>query len=399
MKKSLLKILYLNISVIITLACSNDNITKEDVDTLNCFDGILNGDEITVDCGGACPGSCSLGSIGILEGELVNRLQLDPAIEYRLTGPYLVRDQAELSIPAGTVIKADPGAGAYIAVAQGGKLFTFGQPENPVVITSGAENPAAGDWGGIIICGKAPIKSGMVDRSDIIDIFFGGFELEDTSGVINYLRIEYAGAIVDEQKKFDAIAFYGVGSFTTVTRLQTFESLGNGIRFIGGNVDAKWLLATNSNENGIVVTDDWSGNGDAWYLTGIAKVGINITSNEDIQAANPIITDTISNVSIIGPSIEGGLKYADGGGKYTFTNLYTTDMNLGIHVDGVNASSQIDIGNLNIDSIQFENPTSEFIPTNYMGTNTSFYVEGNSIGAGNGALKPEWANSWSIGLQ
>ena len=143
---------------------------KTEEEILTCFDGILNGDEITVDCGGGCPGFCPTESIGILQGELVIKTQLNPNVEYRLTGPYIIRDKGELAIPAGTIIKADPGVGAYIAVTQGGKLNTTGQPDNPIVITSGATNPQAGDWGGIVISGKAPINSENIGRTDIIDI-------------------------------------------------------------------------------------------------------------------------------------------------------------------------------------------------------------------------------------
>jgi hypothetical protein len=400
--------IFVAVSLFLSISCSENNPVDDDEAVLTCSDGILNGDEITVDCGGICPGFCPLSSIGILGGEvtgreengiLVDNLQLDPSIEYRLVGPLLVRDKGTLSIPAGTVIKADPDVGAYIAVAQGGRLFAFGQPDNPVIITSGAENPAPGDWGGIIICGKAPIDTGEVGRSDIIDIFYGGSELEDSSGAINYLRIEYAGAIAENQQNFDGIALYGVGSFTSITNVQTYESLGNGIRFIGGNADAERLVVTNSLGNGIAVTNDWSGNGDSWYLSGISKAGIQITSNELVENPNPIVTDTIRNISIVGPAPEGGLNYSEAGGKYVLTNVHTTDMQLGINVEGPTASSQIDMGNLQIDSIQFDGPLADFVPTNYGGTNPGFYQENIATGAGNDASKPDWADGWTRGLE
>ncbi|WP_299529616.1 hypothetical protein [Ulvibacterium sp.] len=407
MKRLFLKSVLVGISFFLSVTCSDDDPVEDNDAMLMCFDGILNGDEVTVDCGGICPGFCPLSSIGILggevkgrsqNGELVDVLQLDPSIEYRLVGPLLIRDKGTLAIPAGTVIKADPNVGAYIAVAQGGQLFVFGQPENPAVITSGAENPMPGDWGGVIICGQAPIDTGEVGRSDIIDIFYGGSEVEDSSGLINYLRIEYAGAIGENEQNFDGIAFYGVGSFTSITNLQTYENLGNGIRFIGGNADAERLVVTNSGGNGIAVTNDWSGNGDSWHLSGISKAGIQIASNE-VESPNPIVTDTIRNISLVGPALEGGLTYSEAGGKYVLTNFYTTDLELGINVEGVSASNQIDLGNLKIDSIQFDNPSTDFVPTNYMGTNPQFYEENSASGTGNGASKPDWTDGWTRGLE
>ncbi len=399
MKPLFFKSVFVGMFFFLTISCSDDDPVDDNNAELTCFDGILNGDEITVDCGGPCPGFCPLESIGILEGISVNPVQLDPSIEYRLTGPYLIRDKAALSIPAGTVIKAEPGVGAYIAVAQGGSFSVFGQPDNPVVITSGAENPAPGDWGGIIICGKAPIDTGEVGRSDIIDVFYGGSELEDSSGSINYLRIEYAGAFAENQQNFDGIALYGVGSFTNVTNVQTYESLGNGIRFIGGNADAERLVVTNSGGNGIAVTNDWSGNGDSWYLSGSSKSGIRITSDNIVENPNPIVADTIQNISIVGPVTEGGFNYSEEGGKYVLTNVHTTDMSLGINVEGSVASNRIDMGNLQIDSIQFDSPSTDFVPTNYTGTNPGFYQENMATGAGNGVLKPDWADGWTRGLE
>ncbi|UWX55202.1 hypothetical protein NYZ99_00780 [Maribacter litopenaei] len=400
MKTSLTKIaIFISLQFFISLSCSSEE-APEIPEGLgfSCSDGILNGNEVIVDCGGDCPGFCPLESIGILEGELVSDLQLDPAIEYRLRGAYLVRDRASLSIPAGTVIKADPGVGAYIAVAQGGTLNAFGQPENPVILTSGAENPAPGDWGGLVIHGKAPINTSDLGRSDILDIFYGGNELEDTSGVINYLRVEYAGAESDNEQNFDAVAFYGVGSFTTVTRLQTYKSLGNGFRFVGGNVNASWLVANELGGNGVELNNDWSGNGDSWFISGITKAGIKITSDSEIGIENPIETDTIVNVSIISPGNEGGLSFAVEGGNYYSADIFMSQLNLGFNIVGEKAMEQVDMGNLQLDSVQFDSPAMNFTTTNYTGSNTFFFNEATTMGAGNGALKPEWALGWTIGI-
>ncbi|QCW98639.1 hypothetical protein FGM00_00325 [Aggregatimonas sangjinii] len=393
--KPILSKIFLCGMLLLAMSCSSDDAPEIMEVELTCFDGILNGDEVTVDCGGACPGFCPTESEGILEGELVSRIQLEASVEYRLTGPYLVRDKAELSIPAGTVIKADPGKGAYIAVAQGGRLNVFGQPDNPVIITSGAQNPVPGDWGGIVISGRAPINGENLGRSDIIDIFYGGSTATDTSGVLNYLRVEYAGAEVND-RKFDAIAFYGVGSLTTVTRVQAFESLGNGIRFIGGTVNTKWVVATNNGENAIAMTNDWSGKGEFWHLSGSKNAGIQIRS--DIENPPQTAIDSIRNISIIGPSLEIGLDYTSGNGRYTFTNVYTNGLSTGIRVDNAVVSSNIELGNLQLDSVEFDNPQIDFIPTNYTGDNTSFYTEATTDGAGNRAQLPNWTNGWTRGI-
>lgn len=396
MKKTFFKYIAAAILLATFYACSNKtSIPIIDEDAPTCDDGILNGDEIAIDCGGDCPGFCPESSIGILRGELVTILTLDRSIEYQLKGPYIVRDLAQLTIPEGTVIKADPGS--YIAVAQGGKINVFGQPYNPVIFTSSSANPSAGDWGGIVICGKAPIQSDGVDRSEIADIFYGGSDVDDTSGVLRNLRIEYAGEAGYNNKKFDGIAFYGVGSITTITQLEVFQSNGNGIKFVGGNANADKLLVTQTGKNSIELKNNWSGNGENWFLKDATMSGIAMTSDNALAVVSTIFVGDVNGVSIIGPSYENGLSYSGGSGVYTFANIYTSEMVKGIHSNGAEANSQIDLGYLNIDGIQFDSPSSNFNTTNYNGTATLF-SENLNLGAGNTSSKPEWAEGWTIGL-
>lgn len=397
MKKTLLTYLGAGILLIIFYSCSTKETTPIiDEETATCYDGILNGGEITIDCGGVCIGFCALDSIGILEGELGYSLSLDANVIYTLRGPYLLREGAQLNIPAGTIIKAD--TGAYIAIAQGARLNAFGQPNNPVVITSNAENPAPGDWGGIVICGTAPRQQLGIGRTEIIDIFYGGTEQEKSSGVFRNLRIEYAGETGINNQHFDGIAFYAVGSQTTINDVQVYESLGNGIRFIGGYADASNLVVNNSGKSSIVLKNDWSGNGDSWYLKNGALSGIEITSDDELEGVNTAILNTINNISIIGPSYASAISFTAGGGIFIFNDLYTIEMIKGINIAGVTTASQIDQGYLTINSIQFQNPSSGFITTNYNGSNTTFYTVNETMGAGNKNSKPEWANGWTIGL-
>lgn len=395
MKKTLLK--YLTVIIILgTLnSCTSEANKSVEEKVATCDDGILNGNELIIDCGGNCPGFCPASSLGILEGELVTVLTLDPAIEYQLRGPYIVRDKAQLTIPEGTVIKADPGS--YIAIAQGAKFNVFGQPYDPVIITSSSENPSPGDWGGVVVCGKAPIQSGQVDRSEIADIFYGGNDVDDTSGVIRNLRIEYAGEAGFNDKKFDGLALYGVGSITTITQIEVFQSNGNGIKFIGGNANADKLFVTNSGKSSIELKNNWSGTGENWYLKNAAISGVGMTSDDESAVVNTIFVGNISGVSIIGSSYQNALSYSGGTGVYNFLDIYTSEMITGIFSTGTAANVEIDLGYLSIDGIQFDNQASNFNTTNYSGSN-SFFSENSNDGAGNKKLLPDWAEGWTVGL-
>lgn len=397
MKKALFNYLGVGILLFIVYSCSSSESTPTlDEQVATCYDGILNGEEITVDCGGVCIGFCALDSIGILEGELAYSLSLDADVVYTLRGPYLLREGAQLNIPGGTIIKADPGS--YIAIGQGARFNAFGLLDNPVVITSNSENPAPGDWGGIVICGTAPILQGGIGRTEIIDIFYGGDEQERSSGVFRNLRIEYAGETGINKQHFDGIAFYGVGSQTTITNIQVYESLGNGIRFIGGYADANKLVTNNSGQNSIVLKNNWSGNGDNWYLKNGDLSGIKITSDDELETTNTSISNSINNISIVGSSYKNAMDYGASGGVFTFSDIYTLEMMNGIKIASASASTQIDQGYLTINNIQFENPLAGFMPTDYNGSCATFYEENETEGAGNKDSKPEWANGWTKGL-
>lgn len=381
------------ILLILFLSCSNND--NSVITSSRCDDGIQNGDETEVDCGGSCRNSCI--PFNALEGVLVTRMVLSSNIEYKLTGPLIIRDGAFLEIEAGTVIKAQKNKNAHIAVAQGGKIYVWGNENNPVVITSDAENPAPGDWGGIVICGKAPTNNGVNARSELVDYFYGGTDAELSSGVIKYLRLEYTGENFTATKRFNAITFYGVGSYTTVENIQAYESLGNGFEIVGGTINAKQLISTNTGINGVMLSGGWNGLGNSWHISGANNSGIAMENNEIDAVAFPLTSGNLDNITIIGPLLNGALNYSNGGGIFNIDDIYTSNINLGINVNGVFETSLVEQGNLIIHNIEFDNVPNNFKITNFTGTN-NFYIEGNSVGSGNAAQKPIWANNWTIGL-
>lgn len=356
---------------------------------VSCFDGIKNGDEKGIDCGGVCSEFCAVPNS--LEGELYLRTPLNPAIEYTLTGPLIIRDGASLDIPAGMTIKVAPNRNAYIAITQGGKLYAYGTEEQPIVITSGAENPQPGDWGGIILCGKAPINKGEIGRSAVGDIFYGGNDPIDSSGYLRYLRVEYTGATFREETVFSGISFFGVGSYTTVLNVQSLYALGDSYKFFGGTVTANGVVATNSAKNGISIVQGWYGTIENSYLSGFDEIGISIADNESNNLA------TLKNISLIGSNTNVALSYGTGRGIVNFENLYASNFILGVQVNGEQAALAIEDNEFSISTIQFENFAPNFMATDYNGNNQSFYTEGASIGAGNSAILPDWAINWVKG--
>lgn len=394
MKNIVLLLLVSSIFVFI-FSCS-DNKGSFQEDFISCSDGLQNGDETAIDCGGSCPSICP--TPNSLQGVIVINTTLDDFDEYILTGPLLIRDKTTLFIPKGVTIKALPNKNAYIAVNQGGRIVIDGTKEEPVIFTSAAEIPVAGDWGGLLLCGFAPVNTGINSKTEIANYFYGGEDENDSSGSIRFLRIEYTGATAENEKLFNAISFFGVGKNTRLENIQVFESLGEGFKFFGGSANANWLMATNVLKSGISITDGWNGTSNFNYISGTNSVGIRIANNTTLQNVSPKTNATLTAISLVGSFNNGAFLFTDGGGGANITNVFTSNVNVAFQITGQNAIESVNADNFKINGIEFFNKPPNFSITNYMGSNPQFYQEAISIGAGNKENLPEWANGWTNGF-
>lgn len=393
MKKTFFALMMSLVVMAFLISCKSD----DGMPAETCSDGIQNNGETGVDCGGPNCTACEQGSNATeLSGDVTEDTELDPSIQYTLTAAYVVKSGASLTIPAGTVIKATAGANAYIAVEKGGKIFINGVAGNPVVLTSGANTPSQGDWGGLLIAGDAPTNKGTNGSTEVDGLVYGGSTPTDQSGSITYLRVEYAGATLSS-----GISLYGVGSGTTFEHVESYKSASNGISFYGGTVDGNDLIAIGSGDNSIGFTNGWTGSGSNWYISGGANAGIAGSNNGDDGDATPVTTTTLSNITVVGPTGESGaLLYSAGGGSFTIDNMYVSNSLIGINVLEADAAAaaRIENGDLEITNIQFVDSPTGFAATSYTGANQSFYSQGTASGAGNGAATPSWAAGWSVGI-
>ncbi|MFO7658280.1 MAG: hypothetical protein R6W78_14565 [Bacteroidales bacterium] len=217
-----------------------------------------------------------------LSGDIDSDVTLDASIEYVLTGPLHVIDGGKLRIPAGTVIKAKKGFNKYILVEMGGQIFVNGTAEKPVTMTSIETNPQLGDWGGLIINGKARLSGpdGEVAKSTTeiqASVIYGGSNDNDNSGVLEYLKLEYPGAKSSADVEHNGLTLNGVGKGTKIENIYIYKSADDGIEWFGGSVSVKNLLVVDSDDDMFDVTQGWTGTLDNAY--GVWKAGY--TSNED----------------------------------------------------------------------------------------------------------------------
>ncbi len=345
------------------------------------------------------------------KGDIKGNVSLDANKTYKLTGPLVILDGGTLTIPEGVKISATGGTSAYIVVSQGGKINVNGKATNPVVMTSGEAKPAPGDWGGLVICGRAPINSATSASAEVSGLTYGGTVSNDDSGSLKYLRIEYSGAIYNANKEFNGLSLFGVGSGTSIEYVQVYRSSDDGYEFFGGTVNTNYLVSTYNEDDQFDWTEGWSGTNTNWY----GKLGNNI-GNRGIEADNleanfeatPIANPSITNLTLIGISdgvytgVEQDALKLRRGTKVNLSNVFLEGFTTGFNVEHDQTIAFIGTGALKATNVKFTNITNPSKGKNTAGASvnvSTMYTESaTATGAGNGAGAPAWAAGWTVGL-
>ena len=127
-------------------------------------------------------------------GTIDESLTFSSSKNYMISGGVFVDNGATLTIEAGTTIyAADDNSVPFIAIQRGANINANGTADNPIVFTTVKASPASGDWGGIVINGYAPVNNGVDPEGEGGTGKYGGTNAEDNSGVMRYVRVEYAG--------------------------------------------------------------------------------------------------------------------------------------------------------------------------------------------------------------
>lgn len=269
-------------ALLFTSCSEDDTVLTEQLAT--CTDGIMNGNETGIDCGGACA-PCETGNVidPDLSGLISQDLTLTKDVIWELNGKVVVGDGVTLTIQPGTIIKGTEGTGSLasaLIVARGGLIDARGTAQEPIIFTSINDNIQVGQkagtnldendrglWGGVLILGKAPSSfEGDSEESQIEgipadDLFgrYGGTDPEDNSGFFQYVSIRHGGALIGSGNEINGLTMGGVGSGTLIDNVEVVGNVDDGIEWFGGTVNSSNLVAFAGGDDGLDIDMAYSG--------------------------------------------------------------------------------------------------------------------------------------------
>ncbi|MCB0391778.1 MAG: hypothetical protein KDD58_10820 [Bdellovibrionales bacterium] len=257
--------------------------------------------------------------IGKDNGQGGTNLELDPAVLTIEAGTtiYALNPKKDMSLPPA----AQKDRKDFLVISRGSQIIAEGTESSPIVFTSASDAPKAADWGGLFIDGMAPVnKCADLNNCSVAGEagtgWYGGNDPFDNSGVLRYVRVEFGGDQIDEEKQFNGITFNSVGAGTIVDYIQVHKNDDDGIEFFGGTVNVKHVVITEASDDSIDWTYGYTGMIQfAAVVQGEAKAdrGIEADNNSKNVDLEPRSNPTLSNVTLLGSSISSeGLKFRVG---------------------------------------------------------------------------------------
>ncbi|MER2999113.1 T9SS C-terminal target domain-containing protein [Pontibacter populi] len=288
-----------------------------------------------------------------LSGNITSDMTLKADKKYLLTGFVYVQAPAKLTIEPGTIIKGDKTTKGSLIVERGAQIIARGTADKPIVFTSNQPKGSrkAGDWGGLIILGKAPVNLGSTAAIEGgVDRQYGGDKSADNSGVLKYVRVEFAGIAFQPDNEINGITFGGVGSGTEIDYVQVSFGGDDAFEWFGGTTNAKHLIAYKTVDDMFDTDNGYSGT--IQFALGISDPNIaDVSKSNGFESDNNKAGDTatpntrakFSNVSLFGPlataSTTADSNYGSGihfkkNTKISVYNSVIAGWPTGIYLDG-----------------------------------------------------------------
>lgn len=277
----------------------------------------------------------------ILEGRITSNRTLTANNVYKLRGLVYVTNGAILTIEPGTKIVGEQGRNGGLIITRSSKIIADGTPDHPIVFTSESANPTRGDWAGLIILGNAPTNASFNGQAGVGEIEGGvnnsdGLGLygtpstqaqnpADNSGILRYVRIEYAGYAFLPDKEINGLTLGGVGNQTIIDYVQVAYANDDSFEWFGGTVNCKHLIAYKGLDDDFDTDNGYSGKVQfaiGFRDSSIADIsgsnGFESDNDAGGSATSPQTSAVFSNVTLVGP-------------RARLTNVGNSNFKRGIH--------------------------------------------------------------------
>lgn len=260
----------------------------------------------------------------ILEGRISENRTLKAQYTYKLRGIVYVTNGAILTIEPGTKIVGEKGRNGGLVITRSCKIIADGTADKPIVFTSEETNPHRGDWAGLVILGNAPTNAsfngiagigeieGGINNSDGLGLYgtpaTQAQNPADNSGVLRYVRVEYAGYAFLPDKEINGITFGGVGNQTIVDYVQVSYANDDSFEWFGGTVNCKHLISFKALDDDFDTDNGYSGKvqfGISLRDSSIADISKSeaFESDNDANGSSllPQTAAVFSNMTVMGP--------------------------------------------------------------------------------------------------
>lgn len=262
-----------------------------------------------------------------LKGRIDKDTVLRSGNNYILSGIVYMVNNATMKVEPGVTVKGDyQGANvAALVITRGAKLVADATQDNPIVFTSNSPVPRSGDWGGIVLLGKASVNAtytgtgggagtlqieGGIDNSFGDGVCGGGATPndDDSSGVLRYVRIEYAGYAYQPDKEINSLTMGAVGRKTVIDYVQVTYAKDDAFEWFGGTVNCKHLITYKTQDDDFDTDNGYSGKvqfGIALRDSTIADISRSEAFESDNDPSGSLNTPqtraVFSNMTVIGP--------------------------------------------------------------------------------------------------
>lgn len=277
--------------------------------------------KIEIDGDGTGSGSENSDEVVLVDSITTNTTLDDASKKYLIRGVVYVTNNATLTVAPGITVYGELSTKGTLVVTRGCKLIAEGTAAKPIVFTSEAleANRRSGDWGGIVILGKATTNASLNGVAGVGSIeggvnnskgygVYGGTDDNDNSGTLKYVRIEYAGFAYLPDNELNSLTLGGVGKGTTVDYVQITYALDDAIECFGGTVDLKHIIAYKTLDDDFDTDNGYRGKIQYGIVlrdsarADISKVeGFESDNDANGSTLTPKTAAIYSNMTIIGP--------------------------------------------------------------------------------------------------